>query len=152
MPRTAGSSTFESLGVLITAAYDCDTEWQEEARCSAERYEFTPGVPSPWQFDPDQRVDVDRGDGKMMTLKGEEMIELALMSCFACPAQYDCARYAICAKVRAGTYAMKISDLIWLRGKKIPAEALIDYAEAEKIPLQRAIPLARVAIEAKRAS
>lgn len=149
MARPSSSSTFESLGVLLTAAYDCDTEWQSEARCSPERYERTAGIPSPWQFNPEQEVEVDRGDGTLVVLKGTEMIELGLMSCFACPAQYDCARYAMCAKMRAGTWGMKIGDLVWLQRKKTPAKTLIDYAEAEAIPLQRAIPLARVAIDAK---
>lgn len=149
-PRNT-SGSIDALGTLLTAAYECPDEWMGEARCSAERYHFDAGIPTPWQFDPDQQVTVDRGDGQPTVLHGEEMIELGLMSCFGCPVQYECARYAICGKMRAGTFAMRIRDLRWLQRSGM-ADTLIDYAEAEQLPLQRVICNAREADEARLAS
>lgn len=56
-----------------------------------------------------------RPDGTVDELRGSEMQKLALLTCFSCPAQYDCATYALEAGMLAGTWAMKAVDLAWLQ-------------------------------------
>lgn len=74
-------------------------------------------MPSPWQFDPTQTVEVQRSDGTVAKVKGREMVKLALIHCAGCPVQYTCATYAVEAGMLAGTWAMKIVDLDWLRDR-----------------------------------
>lgn len=45
------------------------------------------------------------------------MIKMALMVCASCPAQYDCAEYAVVGMMRAGTWAMGITNLTWLQSQ-----------------------------------
>lgn len=130
----------EELGVLITAAYDQDRTWVSRGKCRGWNAddELTP---TPWQFDPKQRVTIHDGR-RDVVLRGQEMVELALMSCHSCPVQYACATYAVRARMLAGTWAMKIIDLTWL-AKQEDFEFIIEMAEAEGVPLQHWIPQLR---------
>lgn len=118
----------------ITAAYGLDTSWHEEGKCLAWKGE-QPGFPTPWQYDPNQNREFIDEHGKRVVLRGREMIRAALMVCHSCPAQYDCARYAVKGWAMAGTWAMNIHVLQWLQ-KQRDWGRLIDYAEANDLPLQ----------------
>lgn len=121
----------------MAAAYGLDRTWTTKARCR-EWNADDELTPTPWQFDPGQRVILDDGQ----ELRGPEMIELGLMSCFSCPAQYECAHYAVDGRVNAGTWAMKIVDLTWL-GRQPDSAAIIELARAVGAPLQRVVPMLR---------
>lgn len=43
------------------------------------------------------------------------MIKMALMVCHSCQAQFDCADFAVRGMMRAGTWAMGITNLGWLQ-------------------------------------
>jgi len=135
----------EELGVLITAAYEHDRTWASRGKCRGWNAEDEL-TPTPWQFDPKQRVTIVDG-GRKVTLRGSELIELALMSCHSCPVQYACATYAVRARMLAGTWSMKIIDLTWL-AKQDDFEALIALAEEEGVPLQQWIPRLRALADA----
>lgn len=79
--------------------------------------------PTPWQVDKSQVV---------AGVRGAEMIKMALMVCQACSAQWDCADYAVRGMMRAGTWSMGITNLLWLQnrpdGLDIVAEARRKHA------------------------
>lgn len=45
------------------------------------------------------------------------MIKMALIVCASCKAQHDCAQYAVEGMMRAGTWAMGITNLTWLQAQ-----------------------------------
>lgn len=136
MPRiTSCDGDIDDLGVLITRAYGLDRSWAADGRCSTWRSDDL--IPSPWQFDPKQVVRLERPDGTIDELRGAEMQKMALMTCHACPAQYDCAAYALEAGMLAGTWAMKAVDLAWLRKLDRPAALrIIGRARRTKVAVQ----------------
>lgn len=150
-PRSA-SGSIDDLGHLITAAYGLDRDWDAEAHCRPEHYvKASKTIPSPWQFDPNQKVTYTNSDGRETVIKGRDMIEAALLVCHSCPAQYDCATYAVQAEVLAGTWAMRIYDLTWLRRQPNWRELIAD-ARRRRRPLQKAIPGQRVFVGLRRGS
>lgn len=121
--------------MLITRAYGLDRSWAARGKCSS--WSSDELIPSPWQFDPKQVVHVTRPDGTVDTLRGSEMQKLALLSCHGCPAQYDCANYALEAGMLAGTWAMKAVDLNWLQKLDRPAALrIIGKARRTKVAVQ----------------
>lgn len=132
---TSCDGDLDDLGVLITRAYGVERDWWKQALCRS--WKTTELIPSPWQFDPTQVVLVTLSDGTTSGLTGREMIRLALMQCKRCPAQYECARYAVKAGMIAGTWAMKIVDLKELHKLELDeAFAVIQAAEDEGVPVQ----------------
>ncbi len=128
------------MGVLITAAFGLDRSWANEGYCRS--WASTEAVPSPWQFDPKQVVVIERSDGTKAKLFGHDMVRLALLDCRQCPAQYRCAEYAVRAQMVAGTWAMRIADLRWLR-KQPEAIKLVEAWEEAGVPVQVAVREAR---------
>lgn len=115
------------LGRLVTATHDLDTTWTERASCL--RWNQGRLQPSPWQVIHTQVVD---------GVRGSALIELALMYCYSCPAQYDCARYAVDGEISAGTWAMGIVELEWLQTQP-QARRIISGAEQHGTPVQVAV-------------
>lgn len=116
----------EDLGVLITAAYGLDRSWMEQGAC----YKWgsnRPGQPTPWQVAPGRKYN---------GISGSELVRYALMVCFACPAQYDCAQYAVDGQMTAGTWSMPITQLRWLQTQEHPNE-LIEMARDGEVPMQK---------------
>jgi hypothetical protein len=103
------------LGELITAAFDLDRSWTARALCLA----WVDDKPTPWQVNKSQTVD---------GVSGQQMIKMALMVCSACPAQYDCCRFAVRGLMQAGTWAVGITNLGWLQEREDALE-IIDDAE-----------------------
>lgn len=56
------------------------------------------------------------------------------MVCNSCPVQWECADYAVQGKARAGTWAMGITNLVWLQDQDAPLD-LIDAARRRQLPL-----------------
>lgn len=136
--------SIDDLGVLIRAAYGLDRSWRREAACRRwEPDETTPELeawrrwdyegPSIWQVGHQQRVN---------GVKGEKLIEMALLVCHGCPAQYDCATWAVEAMAAGGTYAMPLPALLWLQKQDEPLD-LIEMARAGRIPVQEVVAGAR---------
>lgn len=119
------------LGDLITAAIGLDRSWVSHAACLAWTHD---DKPTPWQVDKSQVID---------GVRGSEMIKMALMVCATCQAQYDCARYAVQGQMRAGTWAMGITNLSWLQNTVDPL-TLIEIAEAAAQPLHTFVTALRL--------
>lgn len=138
---SAITDNIEDLGVLVSAAHGLDTSWMSAGRCTSwdgepeDSEPYPLHLPTPWQFDFEQVVMAKIGD-ETVELRGAEMIKVALSHCFGCPAQYACAEYGLRARVRAGTYAMKISDMRWMQGQEDALE-MVAIADDLDVPLQR---------------
>lgn len=121
------------LGDLITAAFGLDRTWVADASCRAWIADDDP-KPTPWQVNKSQNVN---------GVRGSEMIKMALMVCHSCVAQYDCARFAVEGKMQAGTWAMGITNLVWLADQPDWAE-IIAIAEDLGAPLDEYISTLRL--------
>ena len=108
------------LGDLITAAIGLDRSWVDNAACLSWTHD---AKPTPWQVDKSQQVD---------GIRGAEMIRMALMVCSTCKAQYDCATYAVQGMMRAGTWAMGITNLTWLQNQPAPLD-VIGHARRKRL-------------------
>lgn len=147
--RIAISDDIGDLGVLVSAAHGLDTSWMPDGRCKGwdgrdeDDAPWPLSAPTPWQFDHEQRVTVRIGRvgaEREVEVTGEKMIALALMLCFSCPVQWACAEYGVKARVRAGTYGMRISDMRWLQDQKERALELVAIADDLDVPVQRFVP------------
>lgn len=122
----------EDLGVLLTAALDLDTGWMPRGAC----YGYgcrNPESTTPWQAAPTRTYD---------GMSGSELVKWALIVCRGCPAQYDCAAYAVEGWMIAGTWSMPLTHLAWLR-KQPDWEDIIADARQRKVPIQDAVALLR---------
>lgn len=130
---TSTDGDIESLGTLITAAFELDRSWYDKGACSGWHRKMS--GPTPWQQDP-----TATRDGY-----ADEMIAVALIICQTCPVQYQCAKYAVEGRMLAGTWGMHPSDLVWLGRPANAKQAapLLRAAEAAGIPAQRAVRVAR---------
>ena len=71
----------------------------------------------------------------VMGITGKEMVAFALSGCRICPAQYDCAVFAIETEAAEGTYSMPIEQMLKLR-RRGDAIAIIEVARRTKTPTQ----------------
>lgn len=112
-------------------------DWMKQAHCAPkDKPRDTRG---PWLVA--KGDDVKIGDA---TYSGSTLIEYALLVCKNCPAQWECARFAVKTWPNWGTWACDISDLKWLT-KQRPGFSiqLIKTAEATGTPVQVAVKVAR---------
>lgn len=110
------------LGDLITAAIGLDRSWVKRAGC----LKWTDDLkPTPWQVDKSQIVD---------GVRGSELIKMALMVCNSCAVQWECAEFAVRGKMRAGTWAMGITNLAWLQDQE-EWEDILNVARENLEPL-----------------
>jgi len=90
-----------------------------------------------------------------LKLDPKELIQAALMICAGCPAQYQCALWAIEVKEESGTWSMEHNHLLWVI-RQDDSEAIVHKAKIAGEPVQvavkrtlnerrRAIRLARLA-------
>ena len=122
----ATDGTIDDLGVLVTAAFGLDRTWMEQGSCygwGSQR----PGQATPWQAALGSRV---KG------ISGAELVNYALLICGSCPAQYDCASFAVEGMMIAGTWGMRITTLRWMQTQD-DALDLIDMARDAQIPVQQ---------------
>lgn len=121
----------DKLPVSMRAAQGLDTSWKERSRCrDGNRRSDLP------QF----AFTVDYGDKGPLLLgrKAEAWIAFALMECRNCEAQYDCARFAIDATEKWGTWAMDPEDLRALL-KRGGGRPIVAAAELAGVPVQVAV-------------
>ncbi|MBT8241663.1 MAG: WhiB family transcriptional regulator [Acidimicrobiia bacterium] len=71
-------------------------------------------------------------------LDPKELIEAALMICAGCPAQYQCALWAVEVREESGTWSMKHDHLLWLI-RQDDSEAIIHMARIDHEPVQVAV-------------
>jgi hypothetical protein len=123
------------LGELITAALDLDRSWMVNASCRGWQGK-TSSEPTPWQVSP---------PGSTGGTPNFELRRYALMICFGCQAQYDCARYAIDGKMQGGIWAMPPTSLKMLQRKaETDRDAVFDliaFAESEGVAMQVISPM-----------
>lgn len=131
-----GKSTdgdIDALGVLITASYGLDRSWAERGRCFGWRQQ-----PSPWHYIP--------GPKNRHMIRDSEMVAFALLHCQSCPVQYECAAFACAGRMRACTFAMAESDLLWLTSQSDWRD-ILDMGAASGEPVQRVVVTVRAARE-----
>lgn len=128
----------DDLGKLIMAAYGLDRDWINDGACVRYMAGQRTDSLNPWWAEWNETY----GD-----IKGEELVRAALLICHDCPAQYECARYAVKGEMRGGVWGMTLANLRWLQGSnasvspvavRAPSsqqEALdiIDMAEANRM-------------------
>lgn len=71
-------------------------------------------------------------------LDPKELIQAALSICAACPAQYECALWAIEMEEEAGTWAMPHDRLLWLI-RQDDSEKIVHEAKIAGEPVQVAV-------------
>lgn len=111
--------------MLLTACYGLDRSWAKNGSCFGWGTK-RPGQPTPWQVAPGRRY----GD-----YSGSELVKYALLWCHSCPAQYDCASFAVRGKMIAGTWGLPITQLRWLQ-EQDDAFDLIELARQNGIAVQ----------------
>ena len=129
MARPKGTDgDIDSLGALLTACFGLDDTWMDRGKCRnyREAHQIPFDQPTPWAVEDIQRVD---------GMRGRELINAALIVCHSCPAQYDCASYAVTGRMKAGTWSMRIGELEWLQ-RQSDALAIIQRARRRNIPIQ----------------
>jgi hypothetical protein len=137
----------EALPVYIRRAHGHDRTWREQAQCAK------PNVVTEWLGQPplrerDEEIqrrrvwNIDTTGPREVQLLGikveaAEVEALACLICNSCPAQYDCAIYAIKARESAGTWAMR-ND--WLRVLQARGEdeaiAFVEQARTDGVKIQ----------------
>jgi hypothetical protein len=144
----AGEQTFDSdevseedFGALINAAFHLDWSWMKRGVCNNWAAGQDPPRPTPWQ--------VASGEPPIDGIPCDRLVNLALLYCAGCKAQYDCARFAVEGRMIAGTWSMRIGDLKWLqRLKGNEGLALIAEAEATHVAVAVHVQMAHDAREA----
>ncbi|MCD6056474.1 MAG: Transcription factor WhiB [Thermomicrobiales bacterium] len=131
MGRHQSFASGSEIPKSMRAARGADVSWKEEARCrSNHRPEGLPHFA--WTVDPK-----DKG-ALLLGREAKAWIEMALLICQACPAQYGCARFALKVGEEWGTWAMHTNDLKQLH-RHPRKDLIIDAAEDAGIPVQVAV-------------
>lgn len=120
----AGSE--EDFPTYIVKVLGLDRTWMDQGSCR--NHELA--RKRAWTCRPSETV-VIAG----VRLDPKELIEAALMICSTCPAQYQCARWALDVREESGTWGMRHDDLLWL-SRQPDGPEIIDEAEAEERPVQ----------------
>lgn len=138
------------LGVLIRTAHGLDRAWWANAKCRQweppsdddtlgpwrdQRYVG----PSIWQVEWDQVITWRDHE----PIRGQKLIELAVLICQGCPAQWDCADYAVRGLMQGGTWATTPRNLRWLIEDADDPLALIESARHAGQPVDVAVRVAR---------
>jgi len=140
VPRTPGYADGATPPSYVTRAYRFDDSWKDDAVC---RGHNKPGSPfqHAWTADPSNRYTIGEGDGAK-TVTGQMLLDVGLTFCAMCPAQWDCAIWAINVGERTGTWGMLYDDLIWLREQKNPIN-IIESARGKGASVQVAVSTRR---------
>jgi hypothetical protein len=108
-----GLSDVSVLPIYFTKGHNRDAGWHREAKCLGASAD--PGHPFYRAWYADERKPFVMSDGT--TVPGAEMAAHALNECGMCPAQWDCARWAVEVHEDYGIWAMRWDDLKWLRSQ-----------------------------------
>lgn len=120
----AGSE--EDFPTYIVKVLGLDRTWMDHGACR--NHELA--RKRAWTCRPNETVVVA---GRRLDPK--ELIEAALMICSTCPAQYQCARWALEVREESGTWGMRHDDLLWLT-RQPNGPGVIDEAERANEPVQ----------------
>jgi len=144
MRNRAGLADIDKLGRAFTRGHGVPIGWRKEAPCSRRRTKaFTTGgtrkggEPSVWLVEPQERYKF--GD---TTIRGEQLLRVALGQCSLCPVQWDCASAAVEADEPWGIWSMSFEDLEWVKRRSDP-EGFIRDAQLRGQPVQFAVAHAR---------
>ncbi len=139
------------LGVLIRAAHGLDRAWWDAAKCRQWEPPDDAGPllgpwrdrryrgPSIWQVEWDQEISWEGHE----TIRGQHLIALAVLICEGCPAQWDCATYAVRGLMQGGTWATTPRNVRWLVDEADAPLDLIEAARSEGVPVNVAVRSAR---------
>lgn len=141
VPNVCGMVTgdLDDMPRYIKAALGQSRDWAVNAYCKDD----AKGVA--WRVAPSDRIPMGPHDS---IYRGSELIAYAEAVCELCPAQYECARYAVRTEASIGTWGVRYELLRWLvRDSGLDPIALIDAADAEDVTVQEAVCVARRAAE-----
>lgn len=111
-----------------------DKSWWDDGAACRGWLKDNPGRPTPWN--------VASNDPPVGGIPAHKLVDYALLVCSSCPAQYGCARHAVTIGERAGTWAMRIRELLWLQHQD-DAEEIIATAERLGDPVRVHVRAAR---------
>lgn len=126
-----GYSDVSGLPAYFTKGHNRDSEWHERARCRGASAD--PGHPfyQAWYARENRYHTMPDGT----RIPGVEMVGYALNECGMCPAQWDCARWAVEVSEDYGTWAMAFDDLRWLK-TQADAISIIESARSKGLTVQ----------------
>lgn len=126
------------MPVYFTKGQNQDRVWKQEGLCRGAASDPTNAFYQAWYAE-ERKVHV-MPDGTR--IRGAEMVAVALNTCGMCPAQWDCASWALRVDEDYGTWGMKIGDLKWLKTQP-DALDIIEAARAAGEIVQAAVGRAR---------
>lgn len=131
MAPMSQAGTKERNRRALRLAQGADWDWQEHAFCrNAETgYRMTA-----WSVDPHEEREIGAE-----TYLGEELIAYAQAVCSMCPAQWDCARFALHIEAAVGVWGGVLADDLRKLKRRKMAVDLIDAADARDVPVQVAL-------------
>ena len=122
----------------VRLAFDTDMEWRDAGACRGNDGQLRQA----WTIL--AKEELVMGDS---IYSGAELIAVALEYCRACPAQYDCARFALDTAPAAayiwGTWGTDMTSLRWLKKRGDAGRQVIEDAESAGVPIQVATRDAR---------
>lgn len=139
MPRANSfdSDEVETFPLHVKLAFETNMEWKAESRCRGN----DGALRRAWIIEADEVLVMGES-----TYLGSDLIAIALEYCKVCPAQYNCARYALDTAPSAsfvfGTWGADQTALRWLK-KQDDGIAVIDEAEHAGVSVQEAARTAK---------
>lgn len=118
-----GECSIDGLTRAYTRAHGVPDEWKTRARCRG----------------------MNHTEGRLAFAwisEDSTMNEMALQFCGMCPAQWECASYAVAADEPWGIWGMRYDDLIWLKRRRDAAK-IIERAQRAGDPIQFTVRRAR---------
>jgi hypothetical protein len=136
--QTAGDANVDQLPWAYRKGHGQPIGWKAQARCAASRETVTHltegGRPSIWQVEDHKTYRRDNGEA----ITGAELIQIACTLCAMCPAQWDCATFAVMVEEDFGVWAMPLAMLEWLRRRRDRMQ-IIERARHQGRPIQFAV-------------
>lgn len=137
--RRTTDGSVDDLPRYVRAGFGLDLTWKEKAKCRKDT--DIPG--RAWTVTSAESVTIG-GE----RIPGRKLIQMAVMVCRTCPAQWSCAKYAIKSEAEIGTWGTEIANIKMLA--TMPNyEALLEAAENLDISVDemvRKLPRARISL------
>jgi hypothetical protein len=123
---------WDLLPVSMAVAVGVSRDWAQQANCTVEGVHHPGAI---FTIEPNE---------ELLGIEGKTWIQVALMSCFGCPVQWECTAFALRTWQNWGTWGLHIQDLRWLKKQGADAyTALIDTARDHAVPVQVAVANAK---------
>lgn len=126
--------TEDDLPTYIRRAFGHDRSWMAEGSCAPHLRPRSTSHAT-WA--------VAHGETRLIdgvTYNGAVEEARALLVCMECPQQWLCGRWAVEVEEDAGTWAMPLRLLRWLK-RQPDATSVIDHARVNDVPVQIAVSL-----------